>query len=111
LSIDPVVTDANTGDSFNRYVYANNNPYTYIDPDGRQAMSPTLLMYPADSPKSKGNPVPGLQTIGATKDFLKNYNNMVKANTDGADKFFHCKANCEATRDRGQCSCNSNIRN
>ena len=98
LSIDPVTTDANSGDSFNRYVYANNNPYSYIDPDGRQAMSPTLLMFPADSPKSKGNPAPGLQTIGATKDFLKNYNNMVKANTHGADKFFHCKANCEATR-------------
>jgi len=36
LSIDPVVTDANTGGSFNRYAYAANNPYKYIDPDGRQ---------------------------------------------------------------------------
>jgi RHS repeat-associated protein len=35
MSIDPVMTDANTGDSFNRYYYANNNPYKYIDPDGR----------------------------------------------------------------------------
>jgi hypothetical protein len=35
LSIDPVTTDANTGDSFNRYDYTNNNPYKYIDPDGR----------------------------------------------------------------------------
>ncbi|MES2320502.1 MAG: RHS repeat-associated core domain-containing protein [Pseudomonadota bacterium] len=35
LSIDPVTTDANTGLSFNRYVYANNSPYKYIDPDGR----------------------------------------------------------------------------
>jgi hypothetical protein len=35
LSIDPVTTDANTGGSFNRYVYAGNNPYKYIDPDGR----------------------------------------------------------------------------
>ncbi len=26
----------NTGASFNRYVYANNNPYKYIDPDGRE---------------------------------------------------------------------------
>jgi hypothetical protein len=35
LSIDPVVTDANTGGSFNRYAYAGNNPYKHIDPDGR----------------------------------------------------------------------------
>lgn len=36
LSEDTVLTDANTGKSFNRYVYASNNPYKYIDPDGRQ---------------------------------------------------------------------------
>ena len=35
LSEDPVLTDANSGKSFNRYVYASNNPYKYIDPDGR----------------------------------------------------------------------------
>ena len=35
LSIDPVVTDANSGSSFNRYAYVNNNPYKYVDPDGR----------------------------------------------------------------------------
>ena len=38
LSVDPVITDANAGNSFNRYVYAKNSPYRYIDPDGRQAM-------------------------------------------------------------------------
>jgi RHS repeat-associated protein len=37
MSVDPVLTDANTGASFNRYVYANNNPYSRYDPDGRQA--------------------------------------------------------------------------
>ena len=35
LSVDPVTTDPNTGAMFNRYMYANNNPYRYIDPDGR----------------------------------------------------------------------------
>jgi RHS repeat-associated protein len=35
LSVDPVTTNANTGGSFNRYVYAENNPYGYTDPDGR----------------------------------------------------------------------------
>jgi hypothetical protein len=38
LSIDPVVTDANKGSNFNRYAYAKNSPYKYVDPDGRNAM-------------------------------------------------------------------------
>jgi hypothetical protein len=33
--VDPVVTDANTGAMFNRYDYTMNNPYKYVDPDGR----------------------------------------------------------------------------
>ncbi|MDP3670713.1 MAG: RHS repeat-associated core domain-containing protein [Telluria sp.] len=39
LSIDPVVADANTGSSFNRYKYAENNPYAFVDPDGRHAVA------------------------------------------------------------------------
>jgi RHS repeat-associated protein len=35
LSADPVATDANTGSTFNRYRYATNNPFTFVDPDGR----------------------------------------------------------------------------
>jgi RHS repeat-associated protein len=34
LSVDPVHLDA-TGGNFNRYWYASNNPYRYVDPDGR----------------------------------------------------------------------------
>ncbi len=37
LSLDPVTTDASTGVGFNRYGYANNNPYRFVDPDGRQS--------------------------------------------------------------------------
>jgi RHS repeat-associated protein len=35
LSVDPVTADGNTGGNFNRYWYANNNPYRFTDPDGR----------------------------------------------------------------------------
>ncbi|MBC3833399.1 hypothetical protein H8K33_17975 [Undibacterium amnicola] len=38
LSTDPVLTDYNTGASFNRYTYALNNPYKYVDPDGRESI-------------------------------------------------------------------------
>jgi RHS repeat-associated protein len=52
LSIDPVLADSNTGSSFNRYTYANNNPYMYIDPDGREAVcdfTTNCSQYNADS--------------------------------------------------------------
>ena len=37
LSVDPVTTESGSGDHFNRYVYALNNPYKYNDSDGRIA--------------------------------------------------------------------------
>lgn len=37
LSLDPVGVDLNSGGNFNRYWYANNNPYRFVDPDGRQS--------------------------------------------------------------------------
>ncbi|WP_277928951.1 HYD1 signature containing ADP-ribosyltransferase family protein, partial [Luteimonas aquatica] len=36
LSVDPVTANSGTGANFNRYWYANNNPYRFTDPDGRQ---------------------------------------------------------------------------
>jgi RHS repeat-associated protein len=37
LSVDPVGVDLAAGANFNRYWYANNNPHTYVDPDGQFA--------------------------------------------------------------------------
>ena len=39
LSVDPVTPDGNGG-NFNRYRYANDNPYAFADPDGRFALVP-----------------------------------------------------------------------
>jgi RHS repeat-associated protein len=36
LSVDPVTASSSTGGNFNRYWYANNNPYRFSDPDGRK---------------------------------------------------------------------------
>lgn len=37
LSVDPVTANSGTGADFNRYSYANNNPYKFTDPDGRRS--------------------------------------------------------------------------
>ncbi len=37
LSVDPVTTDAKTGGHINRYVYGENSPYKFKDPDGQAA--------------------------------------------------------------------------
>lgn len=35
LSVDPITTDLQSAEHFNRYLYAAGNPYKYRDPDGR----------------------------------------------------------------------------
>jgi RHS repeat-associated protein len=38
LSMDPAAPSAIDGADFNRYAYANGNPYRFVDPDGREAV-------------------------------------------------------------------------
>ena len=45
LGIDPKEVDPNDLHSFNRYAYANNNPYRYVDPDGRSPIDIAFLVY------------------------------------------------------------------
>ncbi|MEE4662208.1 MAG: RHS repeat-associated core domain-containing protein [Halieaceae bacterium] len=42
LSPDPAVLRADDPQAFNRYAYARNNPYRYIDPDGRESVAVTF---------------------------------------------------------------------
>ncbi|MEN9502473.1 MAG: hypothetical protein RI964_1758 [Pseudomonadota bacterium] len=49
MSVDPAEPNPNNLHSLNRYAYANNNPYKYVDPDGRDPnfvlmIDPTLFM-------------------------------------------------------------------
>jgi RHS repeat-associated protein len=61
LSVDPITTDANTGNGFNLYEYAQSNPYRYTDPDGRDSTcSPgmggcTVTVF-SGTPQSTGTP-------------------------------------------------------
>ncbi|QRY80304.1 RHS domain-containing protein [Pseudomonas sp. PDNC002] len=39
LSVDPVGAKSDAPDSLSRYAYSSNNPFRYIDPDGREIVS------------------------------------------------------------------------
>lgn len=41
MAMDSAAVNPNDPRTFNRYAYANNNPYKYIDPDGRDAIIPS----------------------------------------------------------------------
>ncbi|WP_243667323.1 RHS repeat domain-containing protein [Pseudomonas brassicae] len=45
MGVDPVDFQIENLHSFNRYTYANNNPYKYVDPDGRYAHLLVAMVY------------------------------------------------------------------
>lgn len=45
LGVDPQDVDPENLHSFNRYAYANNNPYRYVDPDGHSPLDVAFLAY------------------------------------------------------------------
>jgi RHS repeat-associated protein len=76
---DPILF---AGGDTNLYGYVVNDPVNFIDPAG---------LYFGWVPSLSGL----ADAVGAVGDFLRNYSDMRDAWTKGADKYFHCKANCE----------------
>ena len=72
------------------YAYVRNAPTNLFDPTGLEGFGPWT------------NPPPDTQCAiekgCASKAFRKNYSDMRQANWIDSDKYFHCKANCEATK-------------
>lgn len=68
ISPDPVYVDLSSGGNFNRYWYANNNPYTNWDPDGRRTCpTGTHICHEAPSTKT-GASQPDLSASQKMKD-------------------------------------------
>lgn len=59
LSADPVAADGYSGALFNRFAYANNNPYKYTDPDGRFFKELSEKLLGPRSPTSPYRPIEG----------------------------------------------------
>ncbi|OGP46558.1 MAG: hypothetical protein A2022_06910 [Deltaproteobacteria bacterium GWF2_42_12] len=73
------------GGDVNLYVMVSNNPVNFTDPLG---------LFDWVNPINYWGGF-----FGATGDFYRNFNDMNKTNIkNGGDKYFHCKANCEAAK-------------
>lgn len=80
LSVDPVTAIAGSGDLFNRYRYANGNPFGMVDPDGRapiantcsraggQSCSGGYSLNLSSQPAKKGGGAKPQSTAGANTD-------------------------------------------
>lgn len=100
LSVDPVAPYSNPLGAFNRYWYANNNPYRFIDPDGREikdvwggfvdGMAGNFLATPSliqkESFSMTPQPYGGMQGIASNRDYAigRTMANAVTAMIDAA---------------------------
>lgn len=81
---------------WNGFSYAGGNPLGNADPRGLD--SPGMGPYGPGPNLGFPGMSPWIQSAAAAGSFYRNYMDMRDANTVGSDKYFHCKANCEATR-------------
>ena len=110
-SVDPL---AELYSGHSPYNYVLNNPVGMVDPDGR---APTACPSCEIRINNRGKryfsgeitrehyvtetTIDMNRVVGATGEFMRNYRDMREANTIGADKYYHCNANYEATQ-RGE---------
>lgn len=97
LQSDPIGLEG----GINTYAYVAGDPLSFTDFSGLD--NPGMGPYgPGNNnygrgPRGTTNPA-AIQIQQAMGDFANNYLDMRMSNWIGSDKYFHCKANCEATR-------------
>lgn len=96
LSVDPVVAYDQPVNQFNRYRYANSNPYKFTDPDGGESGSVYSSMYKAElrhgmstsgtalTEQQVGTIVDFMPIIGDAKGFVDAYNSPSMVNVVSA---------------------------
>lgn len=89
ISEDPLPAQLDVPLSINRYLYVGDDPVRWVDPWG---LARGDWWDPRTSVDFWRN------AVGGAYDLWRNYRNMREANTIGADRYFHCKANCEGSR-------------
>ena len=80
ISEDPISFQG----GINFYTYISDNPINYVDPLGLYPFNPNPEDY-------------AFQFAAGTDDMLRNYKRMRERIWQGADKWYHCMANCQAT--------------
>lgn len=87
VSVDPVQANPNNGANFNRYSYANNNPYKFTDPDGRDGVAfyanPQYQMA-QPSAEAVGQVMDFVPVTGDVKGGIEAFRNPTPANVIGA---------------------------
>lgn len=87
ISGDPIGLEG----GLNMYAYVLNNPLRWRDPRG---FAPEGNW----DGEEIGSPRYTTDFGGGTDDFRRNFSDMNTTHIPGADKYFHCKANCQAAR-------------
>ena len=77
LSNDPVGFTSENPTSFNRYAYANNSPYRFVDPDGRQAVEGNESLTQAEQLEQLGLTSPSSRVVDAAATYNSLMSNEV----------------------------------